>query len=175
MQTSKETVVAIPSGLSRSFAWLLHAAGCWEEPTIPLHSLHMAMYPIWAYLLPCNHRKACRETKWMIRDRAPPANSKQNCVSVQASLSGTSCMLWDGKWATTHDSTIFGLGVRIDTGTKSNPCTLCLLEGWGWTVLQWLLLTCFSWQSYSVFHVVGCTGSAGWPRRSRGGWYYSKW
>ena len=112
MQTSKETVVAIPSGLSRSFAWLLHAAGCWEEPTIPLHSLHMAMYPIWAYLWPCNHRKACRETKWMIRDRAPPANSKQNCVSVQASLSGTSCMLWDGKWATTHDSTIFGLEVR---------------------------------------------------------------
>ena len=79
-----------------------------EEPVIPLHSLHTAMYAIQAYLLPCNHRKACQETKWMIRDRASPANSKQICISIEAPLnSGTSCMVRDGKWATTHDSTLF--------------------------------------------------------------------
>ena len=46
-----------------------------EEPVIPLHSLHTAMYAIRAYLLPCTHLKACQETKWTIRNRAPPANS----------------------------------------------------------------------------------------------------
>ena len=54
----------------------------------------MAIYAIRAYLLPCNHRKACQETKWMIRDRAPLANSKQISMSIEAPLnSGTSCMV----------------------------------------------------------------------------------
>ena len=80
-----------------------------EEPVIPLHSLHMAMYTIPAYLLPCNHCKACRETKWTIRNTALPATSKQISLSIEAPLnSGTSCMVRDGKWATTHDSTLFG-------------------------------------------------------------------
>ena len=83
--------------------------GRWEEPVIPLHSLDTAMCAIWAYLLPCNHCKACREIKWMIRDRALPANSRQISLSVEAPLnSGTLCMVRDGKWATTHDSTLFG-------------------------------------------------------------------
>ena len=56
--------------------------GCQEEPVIPLHSLDMAMYAIRAYLLPCNHRKACWETKWMIHDRALPASSKQISLST---------------------------------------------------------------------------------------------
>ena len=30
------------------------------------------MYVIRTYLLPCNHRKACIESKWTIRDRATP-------------------------------------------------------------------------------------------------------
>ena len=84
-----------------------------EEPVIPLHSLDTAMYAIQAYLLPCNHRKACRETKWMICDRALPTNSKQISLTIEAPLnSGTSCMVRDGKWATTHDSTLFGQEVR---------------------------------------------------------------
>ena len=79
-----------------------------EEPVIPLHSLDTAMYANRAYLLPCNHSKACLETKWTIRDRALPANSKQISLSIKAPLnSGTLCMVWDGKWATTHDSTLF--------------------------------------------------------------------
>ncbi|MCV6577235.1 MAG: hypothetical protein OIF58_16045, partial [Cohaesibacter sp.] len=61
------------------------------------------MYAIQAYLLPCNHGKACRETKWTIRDIALPTNSKQISLSIEASLnSGT----LGGKWATTHDSTL---------------------------------------------------------------------
>ena len=84
-----------------------------EVPVIPLHSLDTAMYAIQAYLLPCNHRKACRETKWTIRDRALPTNSKQISLSIEAPLnSGTSCMVRDGKCATTHDSTLFGEEVR---------------------------------------------------------------
>ena len=87
--------------------------GCREEPVIPLHSLHTAMYAIRAYLLPCSHRKACRQTKWTIRDRATLASSKQISISIEAPLnSGTSCMVRDGKWATTHDSTLFGQEVR---------------------------------------------------------------
>ena len=71
------------------------------------------MYAIQAYLLPCNHRKACRETKWTLRDRALPTNSKQISLSIEAPLnSGTLCMVRDGKWATTHDSTLFGQEVR---------------------------------------------------------------
>ena len=71
------------------------------------------MYAIQAYLLPCNHRKACRETKWTIRDRALPTNSKQISLSIEAPLNlGTSCMVRDGKWATTHDSTLFGQEVH---------------------------------------------------------------
>ena len=115
MRTSEETVAAIPPGLSHSFAWLLHADGPREEPVIPLHSLDMAMYAIRAYmyLLPCNHCKACRETKWTIHDRAPPANSKQISISIEAPLhSGTLCMVRDGKWATSHDSTLFGQEVH---------------------------------------------------------------
>ena len=78
-----------------------------EVPVIPLHSLDTAMYAIQAYLLPCNHRKACQETKWTIRDRALPTNSKQISLSIEAPLnSGTLCMVRDGKWATTHDSTL---------------------------------------------------------------------
>ena len=84
-----------------------------EEPVIPLHSLHTAMYAIRAYLLPCNHRKACWETKWTIHGRAPLASSKQISISIEAPLnSGTSCMVRDGKWATTHDSTLFGQEVH---------------------------------------------------------------
>ena len=84
-----------------------------EEPVIPLHLLDTAMYAIRAYLLPCDHRKACRETKWTIRDRALPANSKQICISIEAPLNlGTPCMVRAGKWATTHDSTLFGQEVR---------------------------------------------------------------
>ena len=71
------------------------------------------MYAIQAYLLPCNHCKACWETKWTIRDRALPTNSKQISLSIEAPInSGTSCMVRDGKWATTHDSTLFGQEVR---------------------------------------------------------------
>ena len=84
-----------------------------EEPVIPLHSLDAVMYAIWAYLLPCNHRKACQEIKWTNGDRAPPANSKQISLGTEAPLnSGTSCMVRDGKWAATHDSTLFGQEVR---------------------------------------------------------------
>ena len=79
-----------------------------EVPVIPLHSLDTAMYAIQAYLLPCNHRKACQETKWTIRDRALPTNSKQ--ISLN---SGTSCMVRDGKWATAHNSTLFGQEVLL--------------------------------------------------------------
>ena len=57
--------------------------GCREEPVIPLHSLDTVIYAIRAYLLPCNHRKACRETKWTIHDRAPPANSKQISIRIE--------------------------------------------------------------------------------------------
>ena len=84
-----------------------------EEPVIPLHSLHTAMYAIRAYLLPCNHRKACQETKWTIHGRAPLASSKQISISIEAPInSGASCMVRDGKWATTHDSTLFGQEVH---------------------------------------------------------------
>ena len=84
-----------------------------EEPVIPLHSLDMAMYAIRVYLLPCNHRKACQEKKWTIHDRALPANSKQISLSIEASLNlGTPCMVRDGKWATTHNSTLFGQEVH---------------------------------------------------------------
>ena len=86
--------------------------GCREKPIIPLHSLHTAMYTIWAYLLPSNHCKACRETKWTIRDRAPLNRSKQFSISIEAPLnSGTSCMVWAGKWTTTHGNTLFGTEV----------------------------------------------------------------
>ena len=41
----------------------------------------------------------------------PPTQSKS--LSIEAPLnSGTSCMVRDGKWATTHDSTLFGQEVR---------------------------------------------------------------
>ena len=67
--------------------------GRWEEPVIPLHSSDTAMYAIRAYLLPCNHRKAYQKTKWTIRDRASPANSRQISISTEEPLnSGTSCM-----------------------------------------------------------------------------------
>ena len=113
VRTSEETVATIPPRLSRSFAWLAHADGPPGSPVIPLHSLDTAMYAIQTYLLPCNHRKACRETKWTSRDRALPTNSKQISLSIEAPLnSGTSCMVRDGKWATTHDSTLFGQEVR---------------------------------------------------------------
>ena len=86
--------------------------GHWEEPVIPLYSLHMAMYAIRAYLLHSIHRKACRETKWTIHDRAPLTSSKQISTRIEAPLNlGTSCMVWDGKWATTHGSTLFGTEV----------------------------------------------------------------
>ena len=108
MRTREETVAAIPPRLSCSFVRFFTLTGHWEEPVIPLHSVHTAMYAIRAYLLPSNHRKACRETKWTIRDRAPLASSKQIAISIEAPLnSGTSCMVPDGKWATTHDSTLF--------------------------------------------------------------------
>ena len=99
-RSHRGTPVALP-GLST-------LTGRREVPGIPLHSLDTAMYAIQAYLLPCNHRKACQETKWMIRDRALPTNSNQISLSIEAPLnSGNSCMVRDGKWATTHDSTLF--------------------------------------------------------------------
>ena len=105
---SKETVAAIPLGLSRSFAWLLHTDGLPGRARHSTSFIRYGYYAIQAYLLPCNHRKACWETKWTMRDRAPPANSKQISVSIEAPLnSGTSCMVRDGKWPTTHHSTLF--------------------------------------------------------------------
>ena len=84
-----------------------------EEPVIPLHSLHTVMYAIRAYLLPSNHRKACRETKWTICNTDPITRSKQISISIEAPLnSGTLCMVQDRKWATTHNSTLFGQEVR---------------------------------------------------------------
>ena len=91
------------------------------------------MYPIWAYFLPCNHRKACRETKWTIRDRAPFASSKQICISIDAPLtSRTLCMVRDGKWATTHNSTLFGPEVHpyFLPGLTLVFDTDCFLKGW---------------------------------------------
>ena len=83
LKTPKETVAAIPPGLSQSFARLLHADGL---PGRTCHSTSFIaygykMYAIWAYLLPCNHHKACRETKWTVRDRATLAISKQISIS----------------------------------------------------------------------------------------------
>ena len=113
VQTSEETVAAIPPGLSHSFARLLDAD---RPPGRARHSTSFSAYGYVrhsAYLLPCNHRKSCRETKWTIRDRAPLASSKQICISTEAPInSGTSCMVWDGKWATTHGSTLFGTEVH---------------------------------------------------------------
>ena len=70
VRPAEEMVAAIPLGLSRSFAWLLHANG-------PPGRAHHSTSFIRAYLLPCNHHKACQETKWTICDRAPsPTQSK---------------------------------------------------------------------------------------------------
>ena len=114
--SNRSSPVALPG-----FSMLM---GRREEPFIPLHYLHMAMYTIWAYLLPCNHCKACQETKWTIGSRAPPANSKQISKSIEARFnSGTSCVAWDGKWATTHDSTLFGPEV---SHTSCQDRLLCL-------------------------------------------------
>ena len=125
VRTSEETVATIPPRLSCSFAWLAHADRPPGSPVIPLHSLDTAMYAIQAYLLPCNHRKACRETKWTIRNRALPTNSKQISLSIEAPLnSGTSCMVRDGKWATTHDSTLFGQEVHPYFPPGSTDCFL---------------------------------------------------
>ena len=112
MRTPEKTVVAILPRLFRSFVRLLHTDG-------PLRGArHSTSFIAYSYVchsglsLPSNHRKACRETKWMICDRAPLASSKQISVSIEAPLNlGTSCMVWDGKWATTHGSTLFGTEV----------------------------------------------------------------
>ena len=113
VRTSEQTGAAIPPRLSHTLPGFSTMKGCWEEPVIPFHSLDMAMYTIRAYLSPCNHRKACRETKWTIRDRAPPTYSKQISLSIEAPFnSGTSCMGQDGKWATTHDSSLYGQEVH---------------------------------------------------------------
>ena len=110
--TPEETVATIPPRLSRSFARLLNTDGPLGRARHST-SLHTAMYTIRAYLLPSKHCKACLETKWTICDRALPANSKQISLSIEAPLnSGTSCMVRDGKWATTHDSTLFRREVR---------------------------------------------------------------
>ena len=82
-QSHRGTPVALP-GLST-------LTGRWEVPVIPLHSLDTAMYAIQAYLLPCNHRKACRETKWTVRDRALPTNSKQISLSIEVPFSYKRC------------------------------------------------------------------------------------
>ena len=109
LRTSEETVAAIPPRLSFSFAWLLHADG---PPGRACHSISFIGYGYVRHSglsFALQPPKACRETKWTIRDRALPANSKQISLSIEAPLnSGTSCMVWDGKWATTHDSTLFG-------------------------------------------------------------------
>ena len=88
VRTSEETVAAIHRGSPVALPGFSTLTGRREEPVIPLHSLDTAMYlyAIRAYLLPPNHRKACRETKWMIRDGAPRANSKQICISIEAPL-----------------------------------------------------------------------------------------
>ena len=111
--TSEETVAAISPRLSRSFAWLVHADGPLGSPR---HSTSFNGYGYVSHSglsFALNHRKVCRETKWMICDRALPTNSKQISLSIEARLnSGTLCMVQDGKWATTHDSTLFGHEVR---------------------------------------------------------------
>ena len=84
-----------------------------QNYTHPDDHTRQTMYAIRAYLLPCNHHEACQETKWMIRDRAPPTKSKQICLSMEAPLNlETSCMVRDSKWAATHDSTLFRPEVR---------------------------------------------------------------
>ena len=107
--TFEETVAAIPPRLSCSFVWLLHVDGPpGKSPSF--HFIHwIRLYtpfgPIFCL--------ATTETKWTIRNRALPANSKQISLSMEAPLnSGTSCMVRDGKWASTHDSTLLGQEVR---------------------------------------------------------------
>ena len=119
-QTHQGSPVALPG-----FSTL---TGHREEPVIPLHSLHTAMYAIQAYLLPCNHRKACRETKWTIHDRAPPGNSKQISIRIEAPLnSGTLCMVREGKWAKTHDSIPFSDQRCVHTSRQDRPLRLTLI------------------------------------------------
>ena len=128
--TTEETVAAnplAPVALPGFFTLTGHR----EEPVVPLHSLHTAMYAIRAYLLPCNRRKARRETKWTIHDSAPLASSKQIAISIEAPLnSGASCMVWHGKWATTHGSTLFGAEVcpHFPPGSTLVLDTDCFLQ-----------------------------------------------
>ena len=85
VRTSEETVAAIPPRHSRSFAWLVQADG---PPGSPCHSTSFIGY---GYVRHSGLSFALQ----------PPQ-------SIEAPLnSGTSCMVRDGKWATTHDSTLF--------------------------------------------------------------------
>ena len=109
VRTSEETVAAFPPRLSRSFAWLLHADGP------PGRACHSTSFIGYGYVRHSGLSFALQPpqimsgNKWTIRDRALPANSKQISLSIEAPLnSGTSCMVRDGNWATTHDSTLFG-------------------------------------------------------------------
>ena len=105
VRTSEKTVATIPPRLSRSFAWLAHANG---PPGSPRHSTSFTGY---GYV---RHSGLSFALQWTIRDRALPTNSKQISLSIEAPLnSGTSCMVRDGKWATTHDSTLFGQEVLL--------------------------------------------------------------
>ena len=111
VRTPDETVAAIPPGLSRSFARLLHA----DMP--PGRTRHSTSFIAYGYVrhsdLSFTLQPPHRETRWTIHDRATLASSKQISISIEASLnSGTLCMVRDGKWATTHDSTLFGQEVR---------------------------------------------------------------
>ena len=108
MQFSAILVRTPEKTLCRSFARPLHADG----PLGRAH--HSTSFIAYGYVrhsclsFALQHHKACRETKWTIRDKAPLASSKQISISIEAPLnSGTSWMVWDGKWATTHGSTLF--------------------------------------------------------------------
>ena len=90
---------------SRSFAWLLHADG---PPARARHSTsftahgNVRQFSGLSFAL-----QAHQETTWMIHNRAPLASSKQICIKIEAPLnSRTLCKVRDGKWATTHDSTL---------------------------------------------------------------------
>ena len=113
VRTSEETVAVIPPRLPRSFAWLLHADGP------PGRARQSTSFTGYGYVrhsglsFALQPPQSMSGKKWTIHDRALPANSKQISLSIEAPLNlGTPCMVWDGKWATTHNSTLFGQEVH---------------------------------------------------------------
>ena len=99
--------------LSRSFAWPLHTDG---PPGRARHSTsfiengYVCHLGLSFALQPPQSTSGNKmdDLRW-----SSPANSKQISISIEAPLnSGTSCMVRDGKWATTHDTTLSGQEVR---------------------------------------------------------------